>query len=181
MLEIEDGLPDAHNGWRGRLETRSGRDIRVRPAHEDDEARLDAFFRHVTPEDLRFRFLSPMRQVSEDQIHALSHVDHRRTENFLAFDAETHDLVATAMLAGDDRMETAEVAMVMHEDYKGRGIGWALLSHVARFAEARGFQTLKSIESREHRAAIQMEREMGFTAASDPDDGSIVVLTKTLG
>ncbi|MHB9879887.1 N-acetyltransferase family protein [Pacificimonas sp. ICDLI1SI03] len=181
LLDIDDDLPTAHNGWRGKLETRSGLDVRVRPADEDDEARLDEFFRHVTPEDLRFRFLSPIRTVSGDQLHALSHVDHRRTENFLAFDAGTNELIATAMLAGDDGMQTAEVAMIMHRDYKGKGVGWSLLHHVARYAEARGFKTLTSIESREHHPAIDMEREMGFTATSEPGDGSVIVLTKHLG
>ena len=61
---------------------------------------------------------------------ASSYVDHDRTEDFLAFDGDT--LIATAMLAADPEMERAEVAISIRADYKHRGIGWALLDHVAR-------------------------------------------------
>lgn len=48
------------------------------------EAALADFFAHVTPEDLRFRFLSGMREVSHERLNAMIHVDHRLTEDFLA-------------------------------------------------------------------------------------------------
>ena len=42
--------------------TNSGFRFHVRAAHPKDEAELSDFFKHVTPEDLRFRFLSGLRK-----------------------------------------------------------------------------------------------------------------------
>lgn len=162
------------------LKTRSGLVFRVRPAREGDEAALAGFFAHVTPQDLRFRFLSAMPHVTREQIEMLTHVDHKRTENFLAFTGDGALLVATAMLACDAALKKAEVAIAVHADYKARGLGWELLRYVADAAAARGVETVESIESRDNRAAIEVEEDMGFKVESVPGDPGVVRVSKTV-
>ncbi len=163
------------------LTTRTGLVLQVRPAREADEAVLAELFSHVSSDDLRFRFLSNVRQVGHDQLVAMTRIDHRQTENFLAFTEDGSLLVATAMLACDPAMKRAEVAIVIHSDYKARGVGWELLRHVADAAAARGIATIESIESRENRAAIEVEEDMGFTVESVEDDPTVVRVSKVLG
>ena len=159
------------------LVTRSGYRFAVRPAQEGDEAALEMFFAHVSPEDLRFRFLAAVSHVPQQTIETMTHLDHRTSENFLAVDADG-TVVASAMLAADDALERAEVALSIHGSYKGRGIGWTLLEYVAAEAKRRGVKKLQCIESRDNHAAIELEREMGFTARGfDGDPGLILVET----
>lgn len=166
--------------WNQHLTTRSGFRFHVRPARPADAGTVADFFTHVTREDLRFRFLSALNVVGESQITALTHVDHLRTEDFLAFTDDGSTMIATAMLACDEMMERGEVAIAIHKDYKNRGLGWELLAHIARYAEAKGVRTLQSIESRDNHSAIALERDMGFTVTSDPGDGTTVIVTRTL-
>lgn len=166
--------------WSRELTTRSGYVFRVRPADAGDEAALAEFFTHVTPDDLRFRFLSAIKEVGQDQIERLTHVDHRGAENFLAFDGLHGTMVATGMLAADATLQTAEVAIAIHKDFKHRGIGWTLLEHVTRFARARGIKTIESIESRDNHQAIELEREMGFSLLPCNGDPSSVIVRHTL-
>ncbi|ARR53334.1 N-acetyltransferase [Rhizorhabdus wittichii DC-6] len=160
------------------LETRSGARIAVRAAEPTDEALLEHFFQRVSHEDLRFRFLSALDHVGHDQLQRLVRVDHWRTENFLAFD-DDDSMVATAMLACAPAMDVAEVAISIRADAKGRGIGWALLEHVAREARRRGVKRLQSIESRANHSAVELEREMGFRIVPN-DDPTVVVLEARL-
>ena len=164
-----------------RLETRSGVRLDVRPAGPQDEERLLDFFGHVAPEDLRFRFLSPVRQVRPAQVHSLVDVDHRNTENFLAFDSDSDLLVATAMLAAEPGLDRAEVAIAIRADYRNRGLGWTLLGHVSEEARARGIGRLESIECADNRDAISLEREMGFVASAYPGDATLTLVAKDLG
>ncbi len=166
--------------WSADLTTRSAYIFHVRPAAPSDEAALAAFFTHVAKEDLRFRFLSAIKTVGHDQLAALVTVDHRRTENFLAVESGTGLILATAMLAADAAMKNAEVAIAIRADAKHRGISWTLLDHVARFAVAKGIETLESIESRDNHAAIELERERGWTASACPGDPSAMILRRTL-
>lgn len=153
--------------------------FRVRPGQPDDREDLSHFFTQVSEDDRRFRFLSSAKKVSRSQIEELLAVDHDHSENFLAFDGEK--LIGTAMLAADTDRERAEVAISLHADYKNRGIGWALLDHLARFAEARGIKQIESVESRENRQALAVQEEMGFVARPFPDDPTLVLVSRDLG
>lgn len=166
--------------WSRNLTTRGGLDVHLRPATPDDEAALGAFFAGVTREDMRFRFLTAIKTVDHDRLVSMTAVDHRQTENFLAFATGQPEIIATAMLACTDDMQKGEVAIAILPEHKNKGLSWALLEHVAHFAEAKGVKTLESIESRDHHAAIEMEREMGFIATSYPGDASLVLVQRTL-
>ena len=163
--------------WSSELTTHSGFKFRVRTARPDDEAALHEFFEHVTPEDLRFRFLTSVKEVGHDRLAQMTTVDHRQTESFVALERDDGPIIAAAMLACDAGLETGEVAVSISAAYKNRGIGWELLRHVTRYAEAKGVTRLQSLESRSNVSAIQLEREMGFTSRGD---ATLVLLEKTL-
>jgi N-acetylglutamate synthase-like GNAT family acetyltransferase len=163
------------------LTTRSHYAFQVRAAETTDQPALAEFFAHVGKDDLRFRFLSPINTVGPHLIATLANVDHDRTENILAFDADGKTVIASAMLAADIGGKRAEVAMAIRADHKRKGVSWTLLEHVARLAEAKGIETLESIEARDHHEAIDMEREMGFTASPSPGDPTLVLLQVKLG
>lgn len=167
--------------WSAELTTRSGVKLKVRPAAPDDESLLADFFAAVAPEDIRFRFLSPMRKVGHEQLREMVEVDHTRTENFLAFDSSGKKLVATAMLAAEPSLEKAEVAIATRADMKHKGVGWTLLQYLADYAQARGIKAIESIEARDNRDAIALEKEMGFAATACPGDATLVLVRKVLG
>jgi N-acetylglutamate synthase-like GNAT family acetyltransferase len=168
------------DSWSRDLTTWTGFHFSVRPAQATDETALAAFFTHVTPDDLRFRFLTGMKAVAHDRITAMTDIDHHQTENFLAFTDDKTEIIATAMLACDADMKTGEVAIAIRPEYKAKGVSWNLLGHVAAYAEAKGLMTIQSIEARDHHAAIDMERQMGFIAGSYPGDATLVLVKKHL-
>lgn len=162
------------------MTTRTGFGFSVRPAQAADEKALGAFFAHVTPEDLRFRFLTGVRTVGHDTLVAMTDIDHNQTENFLAFVDDEAQMIATAMLACDPAMTTGEVAIVIRPEYRGKGVSWDLLHHLTEYARAKGLTSIQSIEERGSHASIDMEREMGFTATSYPGDATLILLQKDL-
>ena len=162
------------------LKTDTGFRLHVRPAGPDDDAALSDFFQHVTKDDLRFRFLSAIRKVSDKQIEAMTHIDHRQTEDFMIYSAGGDHVVANALLAADTKMENAEVAITVHGDFKDQGIEKTLLEFVAQNAKARGIKKLQSIESRENHCAIELERRMGYSARGVDGDPMLVMLEQRL-
>ncbi|MCJ2185703.1 GNAT family N-acetyltransferase [Novosphingobium beihaiensis] len=160
------------------LTTRTGIRLTVRPATEADEAALSTFFDAVSDDDRRFRFLSASEHVSHEQMAPLLKADHFQSESFLAFDGG--ELVASALLACDAALDTAEIAVSIRSDYKGKGVGWAMLDFLAGEARERGVRRVISIESRDNHAAIELEREKGFTPEPFDDDPTLVLLSKIL-
>lgn len=162
------------------LATKTGFRYRVRPASEADDAALTEFFEHVSKDDLRFRFLSAIKKVSQQQIEAMTHIDHRQTEDFLVYAADGTAVIGNVMLAADKYMQAAEVAITVHCDYKNNELEASLLEFAAREAKARGIKKLQSIESRENHCAIELERRMGFTARGIEGDPMLVLLEQRL-
>ena len=166
--------------WSAELSTRSGTALTVRPARPDDEQILAEFFRHVSPEDLRFRFLGGIASVSHEQLAMMTRVDYRRTITFLAFGRSDERLLAVAMLAADPECTRAEVALVTRSDVKGSGVSWTLFEHVMRYAKAEGIGEVEAVEYADHEAALRMERELGFVIKSDPEDATLRIATRAL-
>lgn len=161
------------------LPTRSGLQVAVRPATEADEAALADFFDQVSDEDRRFRFMVAGEHVSHEQLDPLIHADHFRTESFLGLDPADGAVIASGMLACDNALDTAEVAISVRSDRKGQGVGWALLDFLGQEAARRGVRRVIAIESRDNHAAIELEREKGFTPEPFEGDPTLVVLSKT--
>lgn len=152
--------------WSADLTTRSGISLHVRPVRPDDEELLADLFHRVSPEDLRFRFLTGLREVGRDRLVAMTQIDYARTMHFLAFTEGR--LVASALLASNPRHTHAEVALSVDAAFKDRGVSWTLLQHVIAYARAEGIKTIESIESADNRTALALEHEMGFaTVASE--------------
>jgi GNAT superfamily N-acetyltransferase len=173
---------DSHSAdcWNIDMVSRSGFAFHVRATAPSDEPALAAFFEDVDKEDLRFRFLSSIQKVGHSQLLTMVSVDHVSSENFLAIEPATGRILASAMMAADKAMETAEVAIAIRAAFKGRGISWLLLDHVARFAASKGIRTLQSIESRDNHQAIELERDMGWIAMPCPGDPTLIMLQTDL-
>ena len=87
--------------------------------------------------------------------------------------------MGSALLACDKAMDTGEIAVSIRSDYKGQGVGWALLDFLGREAQARGVRRVIAIESRDNHAAIELEREKGFTPEPFEGEPTLVILSKT--
>lgn len=159
------------------LVTRLGVRLHVRRARGEDETALATFFAHVSPEDLRFRFLTGVREVSHERLRSMIDTNDRHTESLIAF-AEDGSILAAGMLAGDDHSTTAEAAIAIRHDMKRQGIGWTLLDHLVEHARRKGYHTIEAIEDRENRSAIMIEKEMGFEPHAVKGDPMLVLLRR---
>lgn len=161
------------------LVTRTGLALSVRPATAADEPALAALFDAVSDEDRRFRFFAAATHVSHEQLEPLIHADHFRSESYLAFDKASGELIASGLLACDNALDTAEIAVSVRNDRKGQGVGWAMLDYLAGEARHRGVRRAIAIESRSNHAAIEVERDKGFVPEPFDGDPTLVVLAKT--
>ncbi|MET4898369.1 GNAT family N-acetyltransferase [Sphingomonadaceae bacterium jetA1] len=161
------------------LVTRTGVRLNVRPARPEDEPALAEFFGHVTPDDLRFRFLTGVREVGHERLLAMATANDARSESLIALD-DGGAVLASAMLVGDAAGETAEAAIAVRGDHKGRGIGWTLLDHLVGHARRHGYAAIESIEDRANRDAIALEREMGFEAIPIDGEPALVRIRREL-
>lgn len=161
------------------LTTRCGFRFSIRRATPSDFPELKVFLGQLSLPDVRFRFLSPMHTVSDNLVQELLRED-RSTEHFLAFEPGESAIIASGMLAIEKTGKKAEVALCIRPEFKRVGISWTMLEFLLENARAEGIDAVEAIEARDHREAIELEREMGFEIDRDNADPAVVVVRKRL-
>lgn len=164
--------------WSAELVTRAGVALTIRPVEPTDRSLMEDFFRHVGADDLRFRFLTPLRQVDDARLADMCVVDVPRAMTFLAFDGAM--LAAIATVVGEPATCKAEVALTTRPEWKRQGVSWTLLDHAVRFARANGFEEIVSIERADTAEALGVERDMGFHQRLIADGGGELIASKAL-
>ena len=115
--------------------------LRIRPFRCWESDTVRELYSHLSPRSRYLRFLCSMPVLPEPVLKALTCMDDRRC---LALLAELEhpagaDVVALGNLGAIDD-GTAELAVVVRDDYQRQGIGTALASKLLQAGEARGFK-----------------------------------------
>jgi acetyltransferase len=74
----------------------------------------------------------------------------------------------------------AEYAIAVRSDWKGRGLGYLLMTRLIDIARQRGVRELVGEVLRENEPMLSMCRELGFAVTNEPGDPVIVMVSKTL-
>jgi acetyltransferase len=157
---------------------RDGTSLRVRPLRPEDEPMLHNLAAHMSHEDLRLRFFTPVRGLTHAVAARLSQLDYDRE---LAFLAEHDDVaVGVAHFFADPDNLRAEYAIAVRSDWKGRGLGYLLMRRLIDISRQRGIGELVGEVLRENEPMLQMCRKLGFTIAREPRDATIMLVKKHL-
>jgi acetyltransferase len=161
------------NQWERWIGTDNGFRVFVRPIKPADEHLYGAFVEKLSPEDIRFRFLTPRKEFSHKFIARFTQIDYARAMAFVALDKEQKALLGVARLAADPDYVKGEYAIIVRSDLKGTGIGWALMRHLIHYAEKEGLRELVGDVLASNERMLEMCRALGFEIAADPEDMSI--------
>ena len=161
------------NRWEATVETLGGMRILLRPIRPTDETFYAAFLQKLSVEDIRFRFLSPRKEFSHAAVARFTQIDYARAMAFVALAEDQQELLGVARLAADPDYTRAEYAVIVRSDLKGRGIGWALMRHLIRYAESDGLHDLHGDVLAGNERMLKMCRELGFDIAANSEDLSL--------
>ncbi len=159
--------------WQRHLEVKDGWRVAVRPIRPEDEPQLHEFLKHVTSQDLRLRFFAPMKEFSHEFIARLTQLDYARAMAFVAFDEVTNELVGVVRIHSDSIYENGEYAILLRSDFKGRGLGWALMQLIIEYARSEGLKAISGDVLQENTIMLEMCRNLGFEIKTDPVDPGI--------
>ena len=88
--------------------------------------------------------------------------------------------LGVARYAADPDREQAEFAIAVRSDWKGRGLGWLLMTRLIAIARQRGIGGFVGEVLRENEPMLQMCREFGFVIAPEPGDPAVLRVSKRL-
>jgi acetyltransferase len=160
------------------LRLADGRRLLLRPIRPEDEPAHQAFFAKLEREDVRFRFFNLVRELPHSQMARYTQIDYDREMAFIAMEpppqgpGETLGVVR-GIFDPDDT--TAEFAIIVRSDQKGRGLGHALLEKLLRYCRSRGTREVVGQVLPENRAMLALAEQLGFARRFLPEDHVVEV------
>ena len=152
--------------------------VRLRPVLPEDEPLLHDLAEHMSPEDLRLRFFTPVRGLTHTVAARLTQIDYDREMALLAQQDGT--LVGIVHFFADPDRLRAEYAIAVRTDWQGRGVGHLLMTRLIDIARQFGIGELVGEVLRENAPMLEMCHALGFRLATDPDDQSVLRVRRLL-
>ncbi|MGE0008439.1 MAG: bifunctional acetate--CoA ligase family protein/GNAT family N-acetyltransferase [Parvibaculaceae bacterium] len=158
---------------------RGGESLFIRPIRAEDEPALLSFLEKIDREDIRLRFFSSLRRFSHHFVARLTQLDYGRTMAFVALDQASGDVLGVVGLHADPDHRTAEFAVLVRSDFKGRGLGTSLMKLAIRYGRAEGYHRITGDVLAENHAMLRLCRELGFEI-SPLEEGAVHSVRLTL-
>ncbi len=170
---------------------RDGQCAIVRPIRPEDAAALRDMFDRSSQNDLYFRFFQALRALPEELTARLTQIDYDREMAFAVFlppsGAESRlqaptagEMVGIVHLVMTPDRDSAEFAVIVRSDMKGKGLGYFLMGHVIDYAAQQAVKEIYGHVRRDNAAMLTMSREFGFEAATEGEDRDLVRVSRKL-
>lgn len=168
-----------------------GGEYTVRPVRPDDAQMLQALVQSLSPQSRYFRYISSMKQLPPSMLARFTLIDYDREMALVAILKERTpgadgELVATERIVGVSRYITnpdrssCEFALVVADDFSGRGLGSRLMLSIMEVARERGLSEMEGLVLANNPGMLKLMRSLGFSAKSFPEDPDFKLVTHAL-
>ena len=142
---------------------RDGTPILIRPIRPDDKHFLSEGLRSMSDLNVQRRFLGPKTKFSRSELRYLTEVDMR---DHVALVAESptqparHLIGVARFVRLPEDPGTAEAAIVVADDWHGRGVGSKLAAALAARARGRGVHRFTARRASDNRPALRLMQKL---------------------
>ena len=137
----------------------------IRPVHRDDASLLEDGFTRLSAASRRLRFLADKSRLSAKEVRYFTQVDHHDHEAIGARDAVDGRGVGIARFIRDpENPQTAEVAIVVVDEWQQRGVATELVTRLFRRAREEGIRSFTALVAEDNEGVLALMRDLGAQA-----------------
>jgi acetyltransferase len=155
--------------------------VRVRPIRPEDAEMEQSFVRHLSANSRHFRFMNGLKELTREMLVRFTQIDYDRELALLALVARdgVETEIAVARYTRSDA-SSAHLALVVADEWQGRGIGRRLLETIIEAARARGVTRLEAELLADNLPIQALLAQLGFTFHRDRDELDLLQAERTL-
>ena len=153
--------------------TRSSLEVLLRPVRITDEPLLKDFFYSLSDQSMFRRFMSVRKDMPHERLQEFVVIDYTREIVILASirRGTVEEIVGVGQYGIDEATHTAEVAVVVKDEYHNRGIGTELLSYLTLLAKRHGLLGFTAEVLVENKPMLHLFETMGFDLDKHATEG----------
>jgi acetyltransferase len=155
-----------------------GTDVLLRPIRPEDEPLEHELLASLSEATMRGRFFSIIKDISHEMLVRYCNIDYDREMAIVAEvrEKEKRKLIGIGRLIIDRDFKSGEYAVLVHDDYQGKGLGYKLVDVLIGIAEERGLERIYGEVLTENEKLLAACRRIGFTTEWTADGITKVIL-----
>jgi acetyltransferase len=160
-----------------RWKSESGRSAIVRPIRPEDEPLMVEFHRSLSPETVYLRYFGTPtldERIAHQRLTRICFNDYDREIALVAevrTNRKNREIIGVARLSKAHGLNEAEFAIVIRDDWQGRGLGTFLLRQLIRIAREEKLDRLTACILPENHPMLDLSRRSGFSLHFDAPAG----------
>jgi acetyltransferase len=163
----------------------------IRPIHPDDADMLQALVRSLTPESRYFRFASSLPELPLRMLARFTLIDYDREMALVAAvkekkeeadgsTTEVERIIGVSRIVANPDGTSCEFALVVSDDFAGRGLGSRLMLSIAEAARRMGLSEIMGLILTNNQPMLKLMTSLGYHISAYAEDPDFRIATKAL-
>lgn len=159
-----------------------GTRVTIRPIRPEDAVLEREFVNGLSERSRYLRFMYPLKEITPQMLSRFTQIDYDREMALItvARTARGDRQVAVAHYVGYADGRGCEFAIVVADDWHGKGIATELLRRLIDIAKDRGLELMEGLVLRENRDMLALAKDLGFDERVEVDDPKLMRVTLRL-
>ena len=148
-----------------------GSALLFRPIKPEDEPLIDELYAAISEESFRGRFFQASKHASHEMHIRQCNIDYDREMGIVA-EIKEHDkkrILGIGMLVAEAGQRSGEYAVLVHDDYQGKGLGYKLVDVLIGIAQEKGLDDIYGFVLTDNRKMLNVCKKLGFIVEGLPD------------
>jgi acyl-CoA hydrolase/GNAT superfamily N-acetyltransferase len=147
--------------------------ILFRPIKPTDEAMMQELFYSLSEDSIYYRFFHRTQVMSHKKVQRFTTVDYQKDMAIVGVVEEygREKIIAVGRYSLEPESNMAEAALLIQDDWQGRGIGTRLLKYLIQIAKSRKIAGFKAQVLADNKAPLHMAHKTGYTVETTLEDG----------
>ena len=156
----------------------------IRPIRPEDAVMEQEFVLRLSDESRFLRFMFGLHDLTPAMLSKFTQIDYDREMALIVVrhgpDGAADQQIGVARYITLPDEETCEFAIVLSDEWQGKGIARRLFGHLIDVARERRLKVMTGITLRENSRMIELSRSLGFSTRADMDEPELVRMTLPL-
>jgi acetyltransferase len=141
-----------------------GAEVLLRPIRPEDEPLEYEMLSTLTEETLRGRFFQVIKNIGHEMLIRYCNIDYDREMAIVAEvrQGERRRIIGIGRLVIESDFKKGEFAVVVHDEYQRKGLGYKLVDMVIGIGQEKGLEKIYGLVLTDNKAMLRICDELGF-------------------
>ena len=159
-----------------------GTEVTIRPMRPEDAEMQQEFVRNLSEESRYNRYMSSIKQLSQPVLVRFTQLDFDREMALVMVrmvDGREEQIGVSCYFTDPDN-ESCEFALVVADNWQGRGIGPIMMNRLFDAAKKQGLTIMRGEVLANNKGMLKLMAKIGFTVSTHPEDRQLTWVTRPL-